>query len=309
MLKLNSKTQDALLFYFLRLISFLVISLLILIIGLLIKSSIPSIIKNGFTFFLGRTWNPVEDEFGALPFVFGTVTTSFLAILLATPISIMVAIFITEYLPTKFSKLISIAIEMVAAIPSIVFGLWGIFALIPFVKTSLSPFLKVHFGFLPLFSGPSFGIGILTASILLSIMVIPTITSICRSIFELIPNHQKEASYALGSTKFEMIKMSVLVPAIPGITSAVILGLGRALGETMAVTMVIGNSPIITSSLFSPAATMASVMANEYTEANSPLHVASLSYIALLLFMITFLSNLLAKRVVRRFSKISKVKR
>jgi phosphate transport system permease protein len=193
---------------------------------------------------------------------------------------------------------------MIAAIPSIVFGLWGIFSLVPFVKETLAPFLKSHFGFLPFFQGPSFGIGILTASLVLAIMVVPTISSICRSIFELVPGHQKEASYALGSTKFEMIKIAVISPSISGITSAVILGLGRALGETMAVTMLIGNSPTITSSLFSPAATMASVMANEYTDANTPLHVASLCYIALILFVITFLSNILAKKIITQFSRV-----
>ena len=192
---------------------------------------------------------------------------------------------------------------MVAAIPSIVFGLWGIFFLSPFVKTTIAPFLKAYFGFLPFFQGPCFGIGVLTASLVLSIMIIPTISSICRSVFELIPHHQKEASYALGATKYEMIKIAVLAPSISGITSAVVLGLGRALGETMAVTMLIGNSPIISASLFSPGATMASIMANEYTDANSPQHVASLCYIALLLFLITFIANLFAKTIVQNFSR------
>jgi phosphate transport system permease protein len=193
---------------------------------------------------------------------------------------------------------------MVAAIPSIVFGLWGIFFLSPLMKETIVPFLKTYFGFLPFFQGPSFGIGILTASLVLSVMIVPTISSICRSIFELIPQHQKEASYALGSTKYEMIKLAVITPSLSGISSAVVLGLGRALGETMAVTMLIGNSPIISKSFFSPAATMASVMANEYTDANTPLHVASLCYLALLLFLITFLSNVFAKSIVKNFSKI-----
>jgi phosphate transport system permease protein len=158
-------------------------------------------------------------------------------------------------------------------------------------------------GFIPLFQGPSFGIGILTAALILSIMIVPTISSICRSIFELIPDHQKEASYALGSTKYEMIKLAILSPSVSGISSAVVLGLGRALGETMAVTMLIGNSPVISTSLFSPAATMASVMANEYADANTPLHISSLCYLALLLFLITFLSNLFARTIVKSFSK------
>lgn len=303
MFKLKSKTQDALLFYVLRTIALVVIALLLGIIYILIKAAWPAITSNGIRFLFGTEWNPVEDHYGALPFIFGTLVTSLTALLIATPVSVMIALFITEYLPKSFSRIIALLIEMVAAIPSIIFGLWGIFYLAPFVKTTLAPFLKLHLGFLPIFQGPSFGIGILTAALILSIMIVPTISSICRSIFELIPAHQKEASYALGSTKYEMIKLAVLSPSISGITSAVVLGLGRALGETMAVTMLIGNSPIITKSLFSPAATMASVMANEYADANTPLHVSSLCYLALLLFLITFLSNLFARTIVKSFSK------
>ncbi len=304
MVKLNSKTQDALLFYALRFISLLVIGLLLFIIFILFKAAWPAIIHNGLGFIIRTEWNPIENQFGALPFIFGTLVTSFLAVLIATPVSIFVALFISEYLPTQFSRIISTLVEMVAAIPSIVFGLWGIFFLSPLMKSTLAPFLKTYFGYLPIFSGPSFGIGILTASLVLSVMIVPTISSICRSIFELVPQHQKEASYALGSTKFEMIKMAVISPSLSGISSAVVLGLGRALGETMAVTMLIGNSPLISKSVFAPAATMASVMANEYTDANTPLHVASLCYLALLLFLITFLSNLFAKTIVKNFSKI-----
>ncbi|MBY0412696.1 MAG: phosphate ABC transporter permease subunit PstC [Bdellovibrionales bacterium] len=303
MIKFKSKTQDAILFYVLRAISILVIAVLIGIIYVLAKSAWPAIKSNGFMFLFKKDWNPVEDQYGALPFIFGTVVTSLIALLIATPVSILIAIFITEYLPRSISKFISLLVEMVAAIPSIVFGLWGIFYLAPFVKNELAPFLKLHLGFLPFFQGPSFGIGILTAALILSIMIVPTISSICRSIFELIPDHQKEASYALGSTKYEMIKLAVISPSVSGITSAVVLGLGRALGETMAVTMLIGNSPVISTSIFSPAATMASVMANEYADANTPMHVASLCYLALLLFLITFLSNLFARTIVKSFRK------
>lgn len=304
MMKLNSKTQDAILFYVLRTISLLVIGLLLFIMFVLTKAAWPAIAQSGVAFIFKSEWNPVEDQFGALPFIFGTLITSFIAVLIATPISILVALFISEYLPKGVAKFIALMVEMVAAIPSIVFGLWGIFYLAPFVKGTLAPFLKTYFSYVPFFQGPSFGIGIITAALVLSIMIIPTISSICRSIFELVPNHQKEASYALGSTKFEMIKMAVLSPSLSGISSAVVLGLGRALGETMAVTMLIGNSPIISKSIFSPAATMASVMANEYTDASSELHVASLCYLALLLFFITFLSNLFAKTIVKNFSKM-----
>jgi len=303
-MKLKSKTQDAVLFYTLRVISLLVIGLLLFIMFVLTKSAWPAISKMGFSFIIGRDWNPVEDQFGALPFIFGTLITSFIALIIATPVSILVALFISEYLPKSVSRFVALLVEMVAAIPSIVFGLWGIFFLSPLMKESIAPFLKKYFSFIGIFEGPSFGIGILTASMVLAVMIVPTISSICRSIFELIPKHQKEASYALGSTKFEMIKMAVIVPSLSGISSAVVLGLGRALGETMAVTMLIGNSPVIAKSLFSPAATMASVMANEYTDANTPLHVSSLCYLALLLFFITFLSNLFAKSIVKNFSKL-----
>jgi len=303
MIKLNSKTQDALLFYLLRTIAVVVIVLLLGIIFVLLHSAWPSIKANGLSFILRREWNPVEENYGALPFIFGTLVTSFVALILATPVSILIALFISEYLPKSFARVVSLLVEMVAAIPSIVFGLWGLFYLAPFVKNNLAPFLKLHLGFLPLFQGPSFGIGIITAALILSIMIVPTISSICRSIFELVPAHQKEASYALGSTKYEMIKLAVISPSIPGISSAVVLGLGRALGETMAVTMLIGNSPVISSSLFSPAATMASAMANEYADANTPLHVSSLCYLALILFLVTFLSNLFAKTIVKSFSR------
>lgn len=303
-MKLKSKTQDAILFYTLRTIALLVIGLLLFIMFVLTKSAWPAMTKMGFNFIIGREWNPIEDKFGALPFIFGTLITSLIALLIATPVSIFVALFISEYLPKSFSRIVALMVEMVAAIPSIVFGLWGIFFLSPLMKESIAPFLKNHFLFLGIFDGPSFGIGILTASMVLAVMIIPTISSICRSIFEIIPKHQKEASYALGSTKFEMIKLAVVSPSLSGISSAVVLGLGRALGETMAVTMLIGNSPVISKSIFSPAATMASVMANEYTDANTPLHVSSLCYLALLLFFITFLSNLFAKSIVKNFSRL-----
>lgn len=304
MFKLKSKTQDAVLFYTLRVISLLVIGLLLFIMFVLLKSAWPAMMKMGFKFIISREWNPIEDQFGALPFIFGTLITSFIALLIATPVSILVALFISEYLPKNVSRVVALMVEMVAAIPSIVFGLWGIFFLSPLMKEIIAPFLKKYFSFLGIFEGPSFGIGILTASMVLAVMIVPTISSICRSIFEIIPKHQKEASYALGSTKFEMIKMAVLSPSLSGISSAVVLGLGRALGETMAVTMLIGNSPIISKSIFAPAATMASVMANEYTDANTPLHISSLCYLALLLFFITFLSNLFAKSIVKNISRI-----
>ena len=221
-----------------------------------------------------------------------------IAILIAAPISISVALFINEVLPPKIAKLVSLFVEMIAAIPSIVFGLWGIFYLGPFVKDVLTPVLKENLGFLPLFQGASFGIGILTASIILAIMITPTITSICREVLKTVPKLQKEAALALGATRLEMVKIALLKPSFSGLMGGVVLGLGRALGETMAVAMVIGNSPTITASLFSPAATMASVIANEYAEADSDLHLAAMCYIGLLLFVVTFIVNTFARAIV-----------
>ncbi|WP_241558764.1 phosphate ABC transporter permease subunit PstC [Halobacteriovorax sp. HLS] len=295
---ISFQQQDKIVYYLIKTICILVIILLILLITLLVNSSLPAMKEFGFGFISTDNWNPVEDEFGALPFIFGTLVTSFIAILIAAPISVCVALFISEVLPKKLSSFISLFIEMIAAIPSIIFGLWGIFYLGPFVKDFVSPFLKSTLGFLPLFQGPSFGIGILTASIILAIMIIPTITSISREIFKTIPSLQKEAALALGATKVEMIELSVLKPSFSGIVGAIVLGLGRALGETMAVAMVIGNSPTITASLFSPAATMASVIANEYAEADSDLHLSTLCYVGVLLFIVTLIVNTFARLIV-----------
>ncbi|WP_372653902.1 phosphate ABC transporter permease subunit PstC [Halobacteriovorax sp.] len=290
--------QDKFAYFLLKLIASLVIILLLGMIAMLLNSSLPAIKEFGIGFAFNDNWNPVEDEFGALAFLFGTLVTSALAIMIAAPLSISVAVFINEILPTKLGKLISLFVEMIAAIPSIVFGLWGIFFLGPFVKDVLTPFLKSNFGFLPLFQGASFGIGILTASIILAIMITPTITSICREVLKTVPKIQKEAALALGATRFEMIKIALIKPSFSGLTGGVVLGLGRALGETMAVAMVIGNSPTITASLFSPAATMASVIANEYAEADSDLHLSAMCYIGLLLFLVTFIVNSFARAIV-----------
>lgn len=295
---LTNGEQDKFAYLFIKSVAVLVIILLLGMVIMLINAAGPAISEFGFNFAFSDNWNPVEDEFGALPFLFGTILTSAIAIIIAAPISIAVALFINEVLPNKISKVISIFVEMIAAIPSIVFGLWGIFYLGPFVKDVLTPVLKDNFGYLPFFQGASFGIGILTASIILAIMIIPTITSICREVLKTVPKLQKEAALALGATRFEMIKIALLKPSFSGLMGGVVLGLGRALGETMAVAMVIGNSPTISASLFSPAATMASVIANEYAEADSDLHLSALCYIGLLLFVVTFLVNALARAIV-----------
>lgn len=296
--KIPYEFQDRIFFISIRLICSLVIIMLLALIFMLFKSATPAISEFKLSFITQDFWNPVEDEFGALPFLFGTIITSLLAIVIATPVSVLTSLFISEILPSKISHFISLFVEMIAAIPSIVFGLWGIFFLAPFVKETLTPILKSSLGYIPIFSGPSFGIGILTASIILAIMITPTITTISREVFRTIPSIQKEAALALGATRFEMIKLSVIKPSYSGIMGAIVLGLGRALGETMAVAMVIGNSPTISSSIFSPAATMASVIANEYAEADSDLHLSALCYIGVLLFAVTLLVNSFARFII-----------
>ncbi|EQC45387.1 phosphate ABC transporter permease subunit PstC [Bacteriovorax sp. Seq25_V] len=298
--------QDKLAYLILRFIALIIVILLGAMIFKLFIASKLAFNEFGFSFIYTDFWNPIEDEFGALPFIFGTIITSVVALIIAAPISIGVAIYVNEYLGTKVATFLSLFVELIAAVPSIIFGLWGLYYLAPFIKNTLAPFLKSTLGFLPLFQGVSYGIGILAASIILALMIIPTITSVCREIFKTIPNLNKEAALALGATKFEMISLTILKPSFSGIIGAIVLGLGRALGETMAVAMVIGNTPIISSSLFSSASTMASVMANEYAEADSDLHLSALCYIGLLLFVVTFIVNLFARTIVWRQTKKSK---
>lgn len=285
-----------------QILAVLVVILLIMVVVLLFNAALPALKEFGFPFIWTNEWNPGEDEFGALAFIFGTLITSFVAVVLATPVSVAIALFINEVLPEKLGKLLALFVEMIAAVPSIVFGLWGVFYLAPWVRASLTPFLKTTLGleFLPLFQGPSFGIGILSASLILAVMIVPTISSICREVFRTVPTIQKEAALGLGATRFEMLKIAILKPSFSGMVGAVVLGLGRALGETMAVAMVIGNNAVISASLFSPAATMASVIANEYAEADSDLHLAALCAIGVLLFVVTLFINFLARGIVWR---------
>lgn len=295
--------QDKMAYTTLRFFSLVVIVLLLIMIGQLFFASREAFNEFGFAFITDDFWNPIDDEFGALPFIFGTVVTSLLALLIAGPVSVSVALYITEYLPKSLSNILGTFVELIAAVPSIIFGLWGLYYLAPFVKDTITPALKSTLGFLPLFQGPSFGIGILTASIILAIMIIPTITSVAREVFRSVSILHKEAALGLGATKFEMIKIAVLKPSFSGIVGALVLGLGRALGETMAVAMVIGNTPQISKSIFAPASTMASVMANEYAEAESDLHLSALCLVGLLLFVVTFVVNLIARTIVWRQTK------
>lgn len=274
-----------------------------LLVFFLFKSSNLALEKFGFNFFISSEWDPSSETYGALPFIYGTAVTSILAILMALPVSISTAIFLTEVAPTQIRSTFRMLIELLAAIPSVVYGLWGIFVLAPFVKTWIQPFLKQHTAWMPLFQGPPMGIGILSASIALAIMIVPTITTITIEVFKAIPDLYREGAKALGATKWETIKLAVLKPGTAGIFAATILGLGRAIGETMAVTMLIGNRATIAKSLFSPGATLASVIANEYAEASSDLHLSALTAVGLALLLVSLVVNLFARLVVWKIKR------
>lgn len=261
----------------------------------------------GWNFLRSTTWDPVQDQYGALPFLFGTVVSSIAALVIAVPFGIAVSILLAELLPRWLEGPMSFIIELLAAIPSIVYGLWGIFVLVPWLRTTVEPALGRSLGFLPVFSGPPYGFGMLAAGILLAIMILPIIISISRDILKSIPSAQREAALALGATRWETTRI-ILSGARSGVLGAALLGLGRAIGETMAVTMVIGNRPDISASLFNPAYSLASVLANEFSEATSQLQVSALVEIALLLFAITVVLNGLARLIVwsvtRRFRTV-----
>lgn len=253
--------------------------------------------KFGFGFIFSQNWDPVKEEFGALTFIYGTIVSSLLALLISLPVSIGVAVFLSEIIHKSLRTSISFLIEILAAIPSIIYGFWGIFVFAPFMRSTVQPFLNTYFGFLPFFKGQIYGTGLLTASVILAIMITPIISSITRDVLKAIPVSQREAAYALGATKWEAIKMALL-NARSGILGGSVLGLGRAIGETMAVTMVIGNKAQIKDSLFEPAYSMASVIANEFAEASGSIHISSLIEIGLILFGVTFIINSLARVLI-----------
>lgn len=281
-------------------LSGIVVAVLALIAIYLAKLSWPAIHEFGLEFFWTTDWDPVKEHFGAGAFIFGTLVSSFFALAIAVPLSIAVGLFLTELAPRRVAAVVGFMVEMLAAIPSVVYGLWGIFFLAPILRLYVQPFLGRHFGWLFLFQGPPYGIGMLAAGLILAIMVTPTITAICREVFRAVPNTQREAALGLGATKWEMIRLAVVKSSWSGVFGAGILGLGRALGETMAVTMLIGNRNEISTSLFSPGQTMASVIANEYAEAGSNIHVAALAYVGLALFVVSFAVNYVARRIVKR---------
>jgi phosphate transport system permease protein len=286
-------------------------SSIFLIIGLivyeLVNESQLSIQRFGIGFLIGTKWDPaISQVFGALPLIFGTLVTSAIALLIGVPISLGVGLALSEFTPKRFSFSISFLVELLAAIPSVIYGLWGIFTLIPFLRNSVYPFLQTTLGFIPLFSGPIYGGGVLTGGIILAIMIIPTVSAISRDVFSAVPDTQREAMISLGATKWETAK-TVVSYSRSGVIGAIILGLGRAAGETMAITMVIGNKfQVLPTSLFDSWYTMASIIANEFTEATYDLYVSALIEVGLVLFLITLIINVLARLIVWRSLRLTR---
>ncbi len=269
----------------------------------LYQGSRLAIAKFGFNFLATSTWDPVKDQFGALPLIFGTLVSSLIALAIAVPLSLGVAIFLTEFCPPFIRRPIAFVVELLAAIPSVVYGLWGIFVLVPVLTKTVYPFLRSTLGFLPFFRGTIYGPSMLSAGVILAIMVMPYIMSVTREVLSSVPGSQREAALALGATRWEAAWTAVVPYARSGIVGAVILGLGRALGETMAVTMLIGNRHEIATSLFAPGYTMAAAIANEFSEASTDMHFAALSYVALVLFVVTVLVNAGARILIWKVSK------
>jgi phosphate transport system permease protein len=304
----SSRVADGIFHFAMLACGLCVLALVGLIVYELISGSRLSWHAFGLKFFFRSEWDPVNEQFGALPFVYGTLLSSFLALLIAVPLAIGVAVFITEMCPRWLKGPLAFTTELLAAIPSVIYGLWAIFVLVPLLRQYGEPFcaryfgwtsgIAHRFGFQGPFEGPPYGIGMLAAGIILAIMVVPIVSSITREVMTAVPQQQREAVLALGATRWEMIRTGVLRNARAGILGGVILGLGRALGETMAVTMVIGNRPEIAASLFAPGYTMASVIANEFSEATGNIYLSALIEIGLALFIVTIIVNILAQFLV-----------
>jgi phosphate transport system permease protein len=254
--------------------------------------------KFGWQFLFSRTWDPVFEQFGALPFIFGTVVTSAVGLLVAVPLGVGAAIFLAEMAPLRISDALTFVIELLAAVPSVIYGLLAMFTLVPLLRTTVQPFLKKTLGWLPLFQGPMYGVGLLAAGLILAIMIVPFIISISREVLLAVPVEQREAALALGATRWESTWRVVVPYARAGILGSIFLAMARALGETMAVTMVIGNNPKISSSLFAPGYSIAAVIANEFTEATSDLYVHALIELGLVLFILTIILNGLARLLI-----------
>ncbi len=262
----------------------------------------PALRQFGFQFLTSSTWDPVNGQFGAAPAIAGTLITSAIALVLATPLALGGAIFLSEFCPAWLRQPLSFLIDLLAAVPSVVFGLWGVFFLVPMLRETVMPFLRdtLHLGATPFFTGPAYGPSVLAAGLILTIMVLPYIAAVSREVLMAVPRAQREAALALGATRWEAITGAVLPYARTGIFGGVILGLGRALGETMAVTMVIGNRAELSASLFAPGYTMASLIANQFSEATTDLHLSALMAVGFVLFLITLIVNFIARWLVGR---------
>jgi phosphate transport system permease protein len=273
----------------------------------LIDGSLPALRAFGLNFLIEERWNPVTEKFGALAPIYGTLITSFIAMLIAVPVGLLIAVFLTELCPMWLRRPIGIAIELLAGIPSIIYGIWGLFVFAPFLQETLQPFLIATFGNIPvlstLFAGPPYGIGMLTAGLILAIMVLPFVTSISRDVFDAVPPVLKEAAYGIGCTTWEVVRYVVLPYTRVGVIGGVMLGLGRALGETMAVTFVIGNAHKVSPSLLAPGTTISATIANEFTEAVGDLYTSSLIALGLILFVITFIVLAIARYMLLRIER------
>ena len=257
----------------------------------------------GWNFFISGEWDSHREMFGALPFIYGTVVSSLLALLFAVPVSVALALFLNELAPVPVARVLGFIVEMLAAIPSIVYGLWGIFVLAPFLRETVQPWLSDHFGGLVLFSGEFYGVGLLCAGLILAVMIIPSVSAVCREVFSSVPRSHREAVLSLGATRFEMLKTAVVRGGFAGTAGAVALGFGRAFGETMAVTMVVGNKASLSLSLFSPSQTMAGLLATQYAEADTPLHLSALTAVAFTLFVVSLGFNILSLLLIRKIRK------
>jgi phosphate transport system permease protein len=283
-----------------RLLGWLVVGVLVLVGIQLAVNGALAFRTFGLGFITGTTWDPVKSVYGALPYIFGTIASALIALLIAGPIGILTAVYLAELAPRRAAIPLTFMIELLAAIPSVVFGLWGVFVLSPFLRATVEAWFVSTLGWIPIFAGPSFGVGLFAAGVILAIMIVPTIVSISREVIASIPNSNREAMYALGATRWEVVRRAVLPAARSGIIGAIILGFGRALGETMAVTMVIGNAQDIPSSIFGQSQTIASKIATTFNEASVGIQTSSLIALGLILLVITLGLNVVARLLVSR---------
>lgn len=295
-----NNTSDKIYFFSHKLFAFCLVGVFLAIficIGWMSREAIQSI---GWDLILSARWVPAQKYYGMLPMIYGTLMSSLVALLIAVPMSLCIALFLVEMAQEKVGRVVAFFVEMLAAIPSIVFGMWGLFVLVPVMRQYVQPALLKTLGWLPLFQGPPYGLGLLTAGIILAMMIMPTITAVCTEVFRTVSQIQKESALGLGATRWEMVKIAVLQASFSGIIGASVLGLGRAFGETMAVTMVIGNAARISLSLFEPSQTMASLLANQYAEADSDLQLSALTAVGFVLFIIALFINIVARLIVAR---------